>query len=122
MELNCTLSLSLIKLTKFCVCNCRYIAYAQKTASIVVQERLPRHCIKTVADHIENTVLILLHTCMLRTLPSNGRYLQIHCLATGLYATLFMVSSQFMQCPITSETDPIVSNCNIATLYSGWPD
>jgi hypothetical protein len=32
------------------------------------------------ADRIENAVIRLLHACMLRTLPSNGRCLQIHCL------------------------------------------
>jgi hypothetical protein len=41
------------------------------------------------ADHIENTVLLLLHACMLQALPSNSHYLQSHCLATGLYATIF---------------------------------
>jgi hypothetical protein len=39
----------------------------------------------------ENIVLLLLRACMLRTLPSNGRCLQSHSLATGLYATLLSV-------------------------------
>jgi hypothetical protein len=29
-------------------------------------------------------------SCMLRALPSNGRFLQNHCLVTGLYATLLL--------------------------------
>jgi hypothetical protein len=36
---------------------------------------------------MENTVKSL-SACMLRALPSNGRCLQRHCLATGLYATV----------------------------------
>jgi hypothetical protein len=36
----------------------------------------------------EITVLLLLRVCMLRALLSNGRCLQSHCLATGLYATI----------------------------------
>jgi hypothetical protein len=34
-----------------------------------------------------NAVLLLLHACMLRALPSNGRCLHSRRLATGLYAT-----------------------------------
>jgi hypothetical protein len=41
------------------------------------------------SDHIENSVLLLLHVRMLRALSSNGRSLQSHCLAMGLYATIF---------------------------------
>jgi hypothetical protein len=43
------------------------------------------------ADDIENSVLLLLRAWMLRTLPSNGRCLQSHCLATGLYATIMWI-------------------------------
>jgi hypothetical protein len=39
--------------------------------------------------NIENTVPVLLAACVLRALCSNGRCLQIHCLATGLYDTIF---------------------------------
>jgi hypothetical protein len=38
---------------------------------------------------VENTAPVLLAACVLRALSSNGRCLQIHCLATGLYATVF---------------------------------
>jgi hypothetical protein len=38
---------------------------------------------------LHNPVVILLRTCMLRALPSNGRSLQSHCLATGLNTTIF---------------------------------
>jgi hypothetical protein len=40
------------------------------------------------ADHIQNTVL-LLRACILQTLPSNICCLQSHCLAVGLYATVW---------------------------------
>jgi hypothetical protein len=43
------------------------------------------------ADSIENAVILLLRTCVLRTLSSNGRCLQIHCIATGLYATILIL-------------------------------
>jgi hypothetical protein len=46
------------------------------------------HSNRRGADGIENGVLLLLHACMLRTLSSNDRCLQIHCLAMGLYGTL----------------------------------
>jgi hypothetical protein len=36
----------------------------------------------------ENTVVLLLHVCMLYALPSNGCCLQSHCLAMGLYTTI----------------------------------
>jgi hypothetical protein len=39
-------------------------------------------------DHIEITVLLLSHACMLRALPSNGRCLLSYCLAAGLYAII----------------------------------
>jgi hypothetical protein len=38
-----------------------------------------------------NAVVLLLLACMLRTLPSNGRCLQSHLIATGLYATLLLL-------------------------------
>jgi hypothetical protein len=37
---------------------------------------------------LHNLVVLLLRACMLRALPSNGRCLQSHCLATDLYATV----------------------------------
>jgi hypothetical protein len=43
-------------------------------------------------DYIEHTVLILLHACMLRALPTNDRCLQSHCLVTGVYATIIAQS------------------------------
>jgi hypothetical protein len=43
-------------------------------------------------DHIENTV-ILLHACTMQTLSTNGCCLQSHCLATGLYATIYIFRS-----------------------------
>jgi hypothetical protein len=41
-------------------------------------------------EGLHNPVFLLLHACMLLALPSNGRYLQSHCLAMGLYATILM--------------------------------
>jgi hypothetical protein len=38
---------------------------------------------------LHNPIVVLLRVCMLRTLPSNGRWLPSHCLARGLYATIF---------------------------------
>jgi hypothetical protein len=37
----------------------------------------------------ENIALLLLLVCILRLLPGNGRCLQSHSLATGLYATVY---------------------------------
>jgi hypothetical protein len=48
---------------------------------------------------LHNFVLLLLRASMLRAFPSNGRCLQSHCLATGLYATLqsiFNILPRFM--------------------------
>jgi hypothetical protein len=64
-----------------------------------MQKTLSLHCCRGVittplhsnvrgAAHIENTVLLVLYAFMLRALPSNDGYLQRHCLATGLYATV----------------------------------
>jgi hypothetical protein len=39
-------------------------------------------------DHTENTAILLLCACMLRSLTSNVRCLQSHYLATGLHATI----------------------------------
>jgi hypothetical protein len=47
-------------------------------------------------DHIENTVLLLPRACVLRTLPSNGRCLPSHCLATGLYITIHWCAFCFL--------------------------
>jgi hypothetical protein len=38
---------------------------------------------------LHNPVVLLLRACMLRALPNNGRCLQTHRLATGLYVTLY---------------------------------
>jgi hypothetical protein len=38
-------------------------------------------------DGLHNSVVLLLRASMLRALPNNGRCLQSHRLATGLYAT-----------------------------------
>jgi hypothetical protein len=51
------------------------------------------------ADYIESIVLLLLLACMLRALPSNGRCLQSHYLAKGLYATIWW---------------------EVITIYMGW--
>jgi hypothetical protein len=39
---------------------------------------------------LHNTIVLLLRACMLRALPSNGRFLQSHRLPTGLYAVILM--------------------------------
>jgi hypothetical protein len=39
---------------------------------------------------LHNSVVLLLHACMLRALHSNDRCLQSHCLATGLYAVIII--------------------------------
>jgi hypothetical protein len=39
---------------------------------------------------LHNPFVILLRACMLRALPNNGRCLQSHRLATGLYSTILL--------------------------------
>jgi hypothetical protein len=39
------------------------------------------------------TALLLLHACILWPLPSNGCYLQGHCVATGLHATVRLMQT-----------------------------
>jgi hypothetical protein len=39
---------------------------------------------------LHKTGFLLLRVCMLRALPSNGRYLQSHRVAMGLYAAIFL--------------------------------
>jgi hypothetical protein len=51
----------------------------------------PLHSNGHGADHIGNTILLLLRACMLRSLRSNGRCLQSHCLTAGLYATILRI-------------------------------
>jgi hypothetical protein len=50
----------------------------------------PSIVVQACADHIYNTVLLLLRECMLRALPCKDRCLRSHCLATGLYATILI--------------------------------
>jgi hypothetical protein len=38
---------------------------------------------------LHNTVVLLLRACMLRALPTNGRCLQSHLLATGVFVTIY---------------------------------
>jgi hypothetical protein len=58
--------------------------------SVAVGTCLPsRRPEPSAARTTQNTVLLLFRVCMLRALPSNGRYLQSHCLATGLYAIIY---------------------------------
>jgi hypothetical protein len=40
---------------------------------------------------LRNSVFLSLRSCMLLGLSSNGRWLQSHRLATGLYATTFFI-------------------------------
>jgi hypothetical protein len=46
------------------------------------------HIIRVTNDDSENTAPALLSACVLWALSSNGRCLQIHCLATGLHAII----------------------------------
>jgi hypothetical protein len=62
----------------------------------------PLHSNGRCADRIENTVLLLLHACMLRALASNGRCLQSHCLATDLYATIYCLHLHVRITKVTS--------------------
>jgi hypothetical protein len=39
-------------------------------------------------DHVQNTALLLLNSCVLWAVPSNGLCLQSHSLAMGLYTTI----------------------------------
>jgi hypothetical protein len=90
--------------------------------SIVEETYLPCRCIATVAartiwktpifyrcacvcfrgnmftkpflrNGLHNPVVLLLRACMLQTLQGNGRCLQSHRLATGLYATIIFIYS-----------------------------
>jgi hypothetical protein len=45
-------------------------------------------------NRLHNHVVLLLRACMLQVLPSNGRCLQSHRLATGLYATIYLQAQQ----------------------------
>jgi hypothetical protein len=78
--------------------NCRATCLQDNSSPRATQKTHPLYCCRCVftaplhrngrgADHIENTLLLLL-ACMLRALPSNGLCLQSHCLATGLYVTI----------------------------------
>jgi hypothetical protein len=46
-------------------------------------------------NRLHNPVVLLLRAYMLRALPSNGRCLQSHRLAAGLYATIYFSISQY---------------------------
>jgi hypothetical protein len=57
--------------------------------SVAAGTCLPNRCSETAAAWTtESTVFSLFLACMLWALPSNGRCLQSHRLATGLYATI----------------------------------
>jgi hypothetical protein len=55
----------------------------------------PLHSNYRGADYIENTVLLLLRTCMLRALRINDRCLPSQWFAAGLYATVFFSSTLY---------------------------
>jgi hypothetical protein len=74
----------------------------------------PLHINGRGADHIENTVLLLSCARKLRALPSNGRCLQSHCLATGLYATVY--NGPFLwRAPLSL---PIITNARNYNLFT----
>jgi hypothetical protein len=71
------------------------------SSASITQETQPLYCFRCVftgllhsngrgAYHIENTVLLLSHTCKLRALPRNGRCLPSHYLVTGLNGRVFL--------------------------------
>jgi hypothetical protein len=71
----------------------------QNNSTQTTQKTQPLYCCRDMftallhskvcgTDHIENTILLLQHACILRALPSNGCCLHSHCLATGLYALI----------------------------------
>jgi hypothetical protein len=74
----------------------------------------PLHSNGRGVDHIENTVLILLRACTLWALPSKGRCLKSHCLATGLSAT---VSLNLAHKVVTSHIGPPITG---VTLYGDY--
>jgi hypothetical protein len=84
----------------FLVCYWRFLVMAPTMAvplplaqalssQIPVQNSLANFQLQNFGtDNTENTVLLLLLAFMLRPLRNNGRSLQSHLLATGLYATV----------------------------------
>jgi hypothetical protein len=59
-------------------------------SSVAAQTCLASSCLQTAAARTTvNTVLLLLRACMSRALLRNGRCLQSHRLATGLYTTMY---------------------------------
>jgi hypothetical protein len=81
-------------LHNFVTCLCCPSCLQDNSSARTTQKAQPFYCCRGIftaplynngrgVDLIENTTLLLLPECMLRTIPSNGRCLQSHCLATA---------------------------------------
>jgi hypothetical protein len=68
---------------RFCI-----VAFVSAAAGTCLPSRRPE---TAAARASENAVLLLLRVGMLRELPGNGRCLQSHCLATGVYASILCI-------------------------------
>jgi hypothetical protein len=86
-----------LQLNRSAICQNKYSARTtRKTQPLYCCRdvfKAPLHSYLCSADHIENVVLLFVRPGMLLMLPSNGRCLPSHCLATGLYATILMDQS-----------------------------
>jgi hypothetical protein len=75
-------------------------------------------------NRLHNSVVLLLRACTLRALPSNGRCLQSHRLATGLFSTIYfalVVMSELPFSPCASEYHSVSIDLIQVTAGKFWP-